>query len=405
MTGVLRARLAVWVRERGPRLLTVAVVTWVVGWVLALLLVPNGVIQGRFDDGGVYYLAGRAFLHGQNYFASPDYRQWPLLAAVWAPVALLPPALAMRGWMLLILVALVGSVVLLLRTREYFPERLDVRWLILAVAGPPTLDMLYLGQMSGACFAAYATGLALLRRRPILAGCCFALMAAKPHLVLLALPALTTAELPALLAFAGAMLVWPIGSLLVAGPGVFRTFLMQLYAVRDSNVGLVTSSLSSLLPLKGGLHELIQAGLLVLLLCGCGVLAVRRLRRGRRLLPAGVDVATVLVLAALPYALVSDLLFLLPLLLRLGTRGHQSLWALMLAWWAVPWLATLLTHQGGGGTAALLPPLIALAGWRLLNSARRDEQTGQRAAVEALPLLRLQRLQVADHGASDLGLR
>jgi hypothetical protein len=355
-----------WLRERGPRLLTVAVATWVVGWLLALLLTPDGVIRGRFDDGGVYYLAGRAYLHGQNYFASPDFRQWPLLAAVWAPVALLPPGLAMRGWMLLIMAALVGGVVLLLRRRDYFPERPDMRWLILAVAGPPTLDMLYLGQMSGACFAAYAAGLALLRRRPILAGCCFALMAAKPHLVLLALPALTTAELPAILAFAGAMLVWPVGSLLVAGPGVFRTFLVQLYDVRDSNVGLVTSSLSSLLPLKGGPHELVQAGLLLLLLAGCGVLAVRRLRGGRRLLSSGVDLATALALAALPYALVSDLLFLLPLLFRLGHHRRQS-WALMLAWWAAPWLATLLTARGGGGMAALLPPLVALAGWRFVD--------------------------------------
>ncbi|HEV7214856.1 MAG TPA: glycosyltransferase family 87 protein, partial [Chloroflexota bacterium] len=386
---------------RGPRLLAVAVATWVAGWLLALLLAPDGAIQGRFDDGGVYYLAGRAFLLGQNYFASPDFRQWPLLAALWAPVALLPPGLAMRAWMLFMLAALIGSVALLLRERDYFRERPAARWLILAVAGPPALDMLYLGQMSGACFAAYATGLALLRRRPVLAGCCFALMAAKPHLVLLALPVLTTAELPAVLAFAGAMLVWPIGSLLVAGPAVFRAFVVQLYAVRDTNVGLVTSSLSSLLPLQGGLHEVVQAGLLLTLLIGCGVLAMRRLRHGRRLPPADVDLATALVLAALPYALVSDLLFLLPLLLRLGPRRNPAAWWPMLAWWTLPWLATLLNTKGGGGLAALLPPLVAVAGWRLFGSGRRDA-----ALPFPLPsLFRRPRLQVAERAAGDLSLQ
>jgi hypothetical protein len=379
------ARLRGWISSRAPRLLTVAALTWIVGWLLAMLLLPDGLVRWRFEDGGVYYLAGRAFLHGQSYYASPDFRQWPLLAALWAPVALLPPALAMRGWMLLTLAAVAGSIALLVRAYGPTEEKPGALWLVLTVGGPPALFMLYLGQMSGACFAAYATGLALLRRRPVLAGCCFALMAAKPHLALLALPALATAALPTVLAFGAAMLIWPVGSLLVGGPDVFRAFLVQIYAVRDTTSGLVTSSLSSLLPLHGRVHEGAQLALLALLLLGSGWLALRRLRGGRRLSPAAVDLAAALALAALPYALVSDLLFLLPVLLRLGRRPNRWSWLLVLAWWLLSWVATLLTDRGGGGIAALLPPLVAAGGY--------------------CSLLRRQRFQIADHRAGDLGLR
>lgn len=353
-----------WVRERGPRLATAAAITWIVGWLLAMWFAPEGFIQGRFEDGGVYYLAGRAFLYGQNYYASPDFRQWPLVAAVWAPMALLPPALALRAWMLFIIAAIVASLALLLRS-EWLPALPSRRWLLFTVAGPATLFMLYLDQMSGACFAAYVTGLALLRRRPALAGCCFALMAFKPHLVLLALPALAMAGWPTLLAFAGAMLVWPIGSLLAAGPAVFGTFLAQIYAARDSNIGLVASSLSSLFPLRGAAHEVVQFGLLGVLLLAAGWLALRRLRDGRLLTPGEADLAVALFLSAMPYALVSDLLFLLPLLLRLGVTQARRPWLLVVAWWGIPWAATLLTHSGFGGLAALLPLLLAWAGRRV----------------------------------------
>jgi hypothetical protein len=90
-------------------------------------------------------------------------------------------------------------------------------------------------------------------------------------------------------------------------------------------------------------------------------------------------------LAALPYALVSDLLFLLPVLLRLGRRPNRWSWLLVLAWWLLSWVATLLTDRGGGGIAALLPPLVAAGGY--------------------CSLLRRQRFQIADHRAGDLGLR
>lgn len=188
-----------------------------------------------------------------------------------------------------------------------------------------------------------------------------------------------------MLAFGAAMLIWPVGSLLVGGPDVFRAFLIQIYAVRDTTSGLVTSSLSSLLPLHGRVHEGAQLALLALLLLGSGWLALRRLRGGRRLSPAAVDLAAALALAALPYALVSDLLFLLPVLLRLGRRPNRWSWLLVLAWWLLSWVATLLTDRGGGGIAALLPPLVAAGGY--------------------CSLLRRQRFQIADHRAGDLGLR
>jgi hypothetical protein len=88
-------------------------------------------------------------------------------------------------------------------------------------------------------------------------------------------------------------------------------------------------------------------------------------------------------LAALPYALVSDLLFVLPLLLRCFLLPGRTASMLLTVWWLAPWLAALLAHAGGGGIAALLP-LVALVGY--------------------YRLFRRQRFQIADHRAGDLGL-
>jgi hypothetical protein len=205
-----------------------------------------------------------------------------------------------------------------------------------------------------------------LPRHPRLAGCCFAIMVAKPNLALLALPALIAAPPAAAAAFVLAALIWPIGSVVVSGPAALVQFLMRLYAVRDTTLGLVSSSLGSLLPLTGPPHALLQFVLLASLL---GMLAwlLRRRLRGEVLTAGAVDLAAVVTLATLPYALVSDLLFVGPLLLRLTTVPGRTAPQLLAAWWVIPWLAALLAHAGGGGVAALLPALVALAAWRLLG--------------------------------------
>ena len=356
-----------WSRETGERWRArgiVAALTWAIGWVLVLLLASGRSRHGLLEDAGTYYQAGQAFLQGRNYYASPDFRHWPLVAALWAPLALLPPAAALRLWLLGLLAAVGGGSALLLRRLREEGAAPGGRWATLTLAGAPMLLMLFLGQMSGLCFACFAAGLGWQRRRPWLAGCCFALMAAKPNLILLAAPALLGGPWAALVACALACLLWPLGSLLVGGPAMTRAFLLQLDNVKDSTNGLVASSLSSLLPLRGAPHQLVQGALLAALLAFLACLLVRRQRAGRPLTGEQVDLAAAVVLALLPYALVSDMLFLAPLLLRLGGRLDGRAKWLMAAWWLLPFVASALTVVGGGGIAALYAPALLLAARR-----------------------------------------
>ena len=62
---------------------------------LAFALVwPIGVLTGSnpwtFYDASVYYRAGQAYLDGANLYQNLEFRQWPLVAFLCAPLALLP---------------------------------------------------------------------------------------------------------------------------------------------------------------------------------------------------------------------------------------------------------------------------------------------------------------------------
>jgi hypothetical protein len=86
-----------------------------------------------------------------------------------------------------------------------------------------------------------------------------------------------------------------------------------------------------------------------------------RLRAGRRLSPAGVDAAAAVVLAGLPYAVLYDLPFVAPALLRLGVRPTWHGRTLLAAWWVLSLVAVALLRVGVDGAAALLPPALAAA--------------------------------------------
>lgn len=358
------ARLRGWARRRGPRLLTAAALTWAAGWIATLFLAPDAVFGGRFIDAGTYYSAGLAFRQGSDLYGGVAFRQWPLVAAMWSPLTLLAEPAAFRLWALLSVASVATAFVALCFRLGRDMRTAPLLGPVLLFLGPPTLIMLYLGQMSGVCFAAYAIAVALLPKHPKAAGCCLAIIVAKPNLALIALPALLAAPPEAFVAFVLAALVWPVGSLLVSGPATLVAFLVRVYAVRDTTTGLVSSSLGSLLPLEGTPHTIVQAALLAAILGLFAWLWWRR-RRGMAVLADGaVDLVAVVTLAALPYALVSDLLFVLPLLLRGLALPGRTARVLLSAWWCVPWLAALLAHAGGGGLAALLPLLAVGVVWR-----------------------------------------
>jgi hypothetical protein len=237
----------------------------------------------------------------------------------------------------------------------------SVRWFYLAACGTPLLVTLHSGQMSGLCFGAYGLGLMLLERHPRTAGLVLACMAAKPHLAVLAIPALLAASPTATLTFAVGVLAWPVGSVLVLGPNALWSYGAQMLHAVDLNQGHVGISLSSLFPLKGTALRIAQLVSGLAFAANVIYLLYQRAHFGQLQSATKVDINTALSLAALPYALDYDLAFASAALLRLG--DGRSTWggALMIGWWLFPILGSALVTFGMGGIGALLPPAIALA--------------------------------------------
>ncbi|HZQ98520.1 MAG TPA: glycosyltransferase family 87 protein [Chloroflexota bacterium] len=341
-----------------------AIVGLAIGAPIAFVLAPSGYALERFHDAAVYYRAGRAHLAGVDPYVDLTFRQWPLVAAICAPLALLPERLAgVVVSSLSSLAGLVGFYLLRLRLADH-PTAPRLWWAAVAL-GPPFLTLFYLGQMTGFCFAGFCAGLWLLDRRPWLAGVAFALMGAKPHLVLLALPALLGGPLAALIGFVLASLLWPLGSLAVAGPGGLVAFGRALYTIGGLDEELVGVPVSTLLP-AGPARTVVELVALALIVGLLAALTVLRLR-GRRLAGSGVEVATALILVGLPYARMYEMLFATPLMLRLGTSRATRSWLLALAWWLLPLLSLALLSHGGGGLASLAVP--AAVAWRVTRAA------------------------------------
>jgi hypothetical protein len=334
---------------------------------VAFVLAPPGYALERFHDAAVYYRAGRAYLAGVDPYGDLTFRQWPLVAAMCGLLALLPERLAgVVASSLSSLAGLVGFYFLRLRLADQ-PTAPRLWWAAVAL-GPPFLTLFYLGQMTGFCFAAFCAGLWLLDRRPWLAGVAFALVGAKPHLALLALPALLAGPWAALAGFGLASILWPLGSLAVGGPGGLAAFARAIYTIGGLDEELVGVPVSTLLP-AGPARSVVELVALALIGGLLTALAVLRLR-GRRLAASGVEVATALILVGLPYARMYELLFATPLVLRLGTAPATRSRVLAAAWWLLPLLSLgLLSHGGAGLVSLLIPGAVA---WYATRPAIRD---------------------------------
>jgi hypothetical protein len=342
------------------RVLFKSVFAFAILWPFIVLAAPRSVALERFYDADTYYRAGQAYLAGTNPYLDPHFRQWPIVAAICAPMALLPPLGAEIAFASLsALGGLAGLLFALSRLRREgtSPSRLAV---VLIAFGPPFLMLFYVGQWTGLCFAAYGAGLWLVDRRPRLAGVCFALLIAKPHLALIALPVLIASRPAAARAFALAALAWPASSLVVGGVQGLADFAAQLYHVRQAATALTGVTLATLVPLRGpalaSMQLLGMASLCILLT----KLAFLRIRRRLRPTPGVVDAVAAAVLAMLPYASIYDLVFVSPGLLRLAARPDRRVAELLAAWWLLLAAKELLEPYGGTGIMALIPPATAL---------------------------------------------
>jgi len=104
-------------------------------WAPLLLFAPDSVVPGRFHDVGSYYQYGRAFLNGSDPYKVLDFRYWPLTAALSAPLALLPPALAFRLWAVCGAVAACLGFVFLMKRLQTEVAAPSSAWLVLVALG------------------------------------------------------------------------------------------------------------------------------------------------------------------------------------------------------------------------------------------------------------------------------
>jgi hypothetical protein len=142
-----------------------------------------------------------------------------------APLALLPYPAALALWLLL---PLVGLALLL---RRLAPHPLTP-WLVPLFTG--VSQCLGIGQTSVILVLLLGAGLLTLERRPLLAGCCFGLLACKPQLALLLGPALLVGgHYRALAATAATFLLLALASWLAFGTAAWQAFFHTLPQIAD----------------------------------------------------------------------------------------------------------------------------------------------------------------------------
>lgn len=199
-----------WITPERIRLWALAVLTASLAGLGFLLVTAHGLndYQGRplgtdFSDiyaGGTYALEGKAALafdppsqHAREqaiFGAETPFYGWhypPFLLFVAAPLAKLPYLAALALWQAATLLLYLAMLRLVLRTIRLRPEdggdmlAAQPLWLLLAVASPAAFVNIYHGHNGFLTAALVGTALALLDRRPIVAGILFGLLSYKPQ--------------------------------------------------------------------------------------------------------------------------------------------------------------------------------------------------------------------------------
>lgn len=314
----------------------------------------------------------------------------PAAALAFAPVTLLPLAVAYRAWQGLQLAMLVASLLIAARYAPWPGRRsrdgAELATVLAALAGTGTLALGLLGQWDGLSALGLAVAYALWQRDRrfsggfVLAGC---VLLAKPHLAF-GLGALLLAwrDRRVLAGAAAAVAVLGIVSLIAAGPGGIDGFITS---VRDDAARWPLASMLGLTGLTGSwlgdsaAATVIAAAGSVAALAGC-VWIGRRLARDRGALEPCLALATALSLLASPHLLGQDLVLLAPAMVALmawaARRDGAAAWpgphcrTVLVGWAALAAAAALdLGEQGVGPPGRLVPwALLGLAGlvtWQL----------------------------------------
>lgn len=349
---------------------------------LAALWLPasNGIdAYGRpiGTDFSSFYAAGRLALEGQ---AAAAY-DWTALHAVeqslfgletplyiWSypPFALLPMsglALLPYGWALGLFL-LIGFAAYWLVVRRLAPPGSEAFW---AVAGFPAVYFNFaFGQNGFISTALLGAGLALLDRRPVLAGILIGLMAYKPQLMLIVPIALACGGYwRAIAAAAATVAVLVIGSVMTVGFAPWQAFITGLGLSREAILEngatgfYMLQSVLAAVRLVGGSSEVAWvAQVAAALVCVVIVASVWRSSASLRIRNATLVTAAIL---ATPFINVYDLVLLaLPLALIAGAESpyRPRPWEALILF--VAWFLPLVCMSVAQAAAVPLTPFVLI---------------------------------------------
>jgi hypothetical protein len=311
------------------------------------------------------YAAGRAALHGDATLPFDPVRQaaaeraifgsktpfygWhypPYFLLIAAPLAALPYLAALAVWQIATLLLYLGALWLLLRNGPSPKLAGDTLWPVLALGFTAVFVNLTHGHNGFLTAALFAGGLALLDRRPIVAGILFGLLAYKPQFaIVVPLVLLATGRWRVLIAAGTMLAALTVVATMLFGWQVWSAFLTSAHFTRvvvleQGGTGFhKIQSVFAWVRLWGGSIPL--AYLLQGLTTIGAVAAVTALwRSGASMADKGAALCLAAILAT-PYSLDYDLMILAPAIALLAAQGmaqgFRPGWRTMLAiLWIMP---------------------------------------------------------------------
>jgi alpha-1,2-mannosyltransferase len=381
-----------WLTAARMRLWALAVLAASSAALVYLLVTSNGLIdyQGRpiGTDFASFYAAGTLVLEGQTqaaydgathyarqqalFGAATPYYGWlypPFFLFIAGALALLPYLLALLVWQGATFTLYLTAIGALIRSITTAASGIQGNglWLLLATAYPAVLINLGHGQNGFLTAALFAGALAMLDRRPVIAGVLFGLLVYKPQFgLLIPLALLATARWRTIAAAAATVVLLVLTTVVAFGPDVWSAFIAsskvaRVALIESGEVGWhkVQSVLAWVRMWGGSLQTayaihgvvaLIAAGAIVWLWRGTATYALKA---------AGLACASIIVAF---HSHDYDLMVLAPVIVLLGadglSRGFLPYEKTILA---AVWIAPLLTRSLAQVTLIPLGTIATLA--------------------------------------------
>ncbi|CAN0105759.1 unnamed protein product [Phaeothamnion confervicola] len=341
-------------------------------------LVRDGLAAAAFDPAAHYAREQALFGAATPYYA---FQYPPVFLLVGAALAALPylPALVIWQIATLVLYVLAIRAILTMPPQDRGVDRL---WLLLALAFPAVLTNLGHGQNGLLTAALFGTALALLDRRPLVAGALIGLMIYKPQFgLMIPLVLIATGRWRAFAAAAATVMALLLVTAVALGPEVWTGFFVSMHVSRtvlleQGDVGFFKmQSVFAWVRLWGGgvtLAYLIQGA--VTLAVAAALLWFWRSDARYPLKASALLIGTLL---ATPFALDYDLMLLAPAIAFLALDGQRDGFC---AWHKLVltalWLVPLIARSIAEAVSIPLAAPVMLLGFVFVLQRAISERTG-----------------------------